>query len=117
MKSSQDIMFCDQVVELLEPIAAGDLEPDEAVERHLASCLNCAEALVSARRVDHLPRHATRAGRHRPSSRAHAHPLPPRPLAPRAVPRRRLQRGHRACHPRHRPGGVDDHGLQRALGD
>ena len=49
-------MFCDQVVELLEPIAAGDLAPDEAVERHLASCVNCAEALAAARRVDEMLR-------------------------------------------------------------
>jgi anti-sigma factor RsiW len=49
-------MFCDQIVELLEPIAAGDLEPDEGVKRHLASCPHCAEALASARRVDHLLR-------------------------------------------------------------
>ena len=49
-------MFCDQVVELLEPIAAGDVVPDEGVARHLASCVNCTEALAAARRVDHLLR-------------------------------------------------------------
>jgi hypothetical protein len=49
-------MFCDQVVELLEPIAAGDVVPDEGVTRHLASCVNCTEALAAARRVDHLLR-------------------------------------------------------------
>jgi anti-sigma factor RsiW len=49
-------MFCDQVVELLEPIAAGDLVPDEGVTRHLESCPHCAEALASARRVDQLLR-------------------------------------------------------------
>jgi anti-sigma factor RsiW len=49
-------MFCDQVVELLEPIAAGDLAPDEGVARHLESCPHCAEALASARRVDHMLR-------------------------------------------------------------
>jgi hypothetical protein len=49
-------MFCDQVVELLEPIAAGDLVPDEGIARHLASCANCAEALAGARRVDQLLR-------------------------------------------------------------
>jgi anti-sigma factor RsiW len=49
-------MFCDQVVELLEPIAAGDLMPDEGVTRHLESCPHCAEALASARRVDQLLR-------------------------------------------------------------
>jgi anti-sigma factor RsiW len=49
-------MFCDQIVELLEPIASGDLEPDEGVARHLASCANCAEALTAARRIDRLLR-------------------------------------------------------------
>ena len=49
-------MFCDQIVELLEPLAAGDLAPDEGVERHLASCVRCAEALAAARRVDQLLR-------------------------------------------------------------
>jgi anti-sigma factor RsiW len=49
-------MFCDQVVELLEPIAAGDLAPDQGVQRHLATCARCAEALAAARRVDQLLR-------------------------------------------------------------
>jgi hypothetical protein len=49
-------MFCDQVVELLEPLAAGDLAPDEGVQRHLASCARCAAALAAARRVDQLLR-------------------------------------------------------------
>jgi predicted anti-sigma-YlaC factor YlaD len=49
-------MFCDQVVELLEPIAAGDLTPDEGVARHLASCAHCADALAAAGRIDHLLR-------------------------------------------------------------
>jgi anti-sigma factor RsiW len=49
-------MFCDQVVELLEPIAAGDLAPDEGVQRHLATCARCAAALAAARRVDQLLR-------------------------------------------------------------
>ena len=52
-------MFCDQVVELLEPIAAGDLVPDEGIARHLASCVHCAEALAGARRVDQLLRART----------------------------------------------------------
>ena len=49
-------MFCDQVVELLEPIAAGDLAPDEGVQRHLATCARCTKALAAARRVDQLLR-------------------------------------------------------------
>jgi predicted anti-sigma-YlaC factor YlaD len=46
--------FCDQVVELVEPIAAGDLTPDEGVVAHLASCPHCAAALEQARRVERL---------------------------------------------------------------
>jgi predicted anti-sigma-YlaC factor YlaD len=49
-------MFCDQVVELLEPIAAGDVAPDEGIARHLASCVHCADALAAAGRVDRLLR-------------------------------------------------------------
>jgi predicted anti-sigma-YlaC factor YlaD len=49
-------MFCDQVVELVEAIAAGELVPDEGIERHLASCAHCAAALASARRVEQLLR-------------------------------------------------------------
>ena len=51
--------FCDQVVELLEPIAAGELAPDEGVAHHLASCVHCAEALAAAERVDRLLRART----------------------------------------------------------
>jgi predicted anti-sigma-YlaC factor YlaD len=47
-------MFCDTVLDLLEPIAAGDLTPDEATRSHLASCPNCAGALEQARRVERL---------------------------------------------------------------
>jgi hypothetical protein len=54
--SEERLMFCDQVVELLEPIAAGDVEPDEGVTRHLASCVHCTEALAAARRIDQLLR-------------------------------------------------------------
>jgi anti-sigma factor RsiW len=49
-------MFCDQVVELVEPIAAGDLTPDPAVAAHLASCAQCAAVLAEARRLDELLR-------------------------------------------------------------
>jgi anti-sigma factor RsiW len=49
-------MFCDQVIELVEPIATGDLTPDEGVARHLATCPQCAAALETARRVDAILR-------------------------------------------------------------
>jgi anti-sigma factor RsiW len=45
-------MFCDQVLELVEAIAAGELTPDRAVSAHLASCEQCAAAIERARAVD-----------------------------------------------------------------
>ena len=45
-------MFCDQVLEAIEPIAAGELTPGSRIAEHLASCRGCAAALESARRVD-----------------------------------------------------------------
>lgn len=49
-------MFCDQVLELVEPIASGDLIADAAVSAHLASCGQCAAVLEDARAVDRLLR-------------------------------------------------------------
>src|SRR5207302_1407367 len=48
------IMFCDEVLDAIEPIAAGELTPDGRVAAHLTSCPNCAAALASARRVEQL---------------------------------------------------------------
>jgi hypothetical protein len=45
-------MKCSDVLDLVEPIAAGDLVPDERVREHLHSCPGCAGALASARRVE-----------------------------------------------------------------
>jgi len=42
-------MFCDEILELIEPIAAGDLAPDGRMSAHLASCAGCAAALESSR--------------------------------------------------------------------
>ena len=47
-------MQCADVLDLVEPIAAGDLLPDERVREHLHSCPACAGALASARRVEAL---------------------------------------------------------------
>ncbi len=49
-------MFCDEVLEAIEPIAAGELTPGPRIVSHLASCRGCAGALDSARRVDALLR-------------------------------------------------------------
>jgi predicted anti-sigma-YlaC factor YlaD len=47
-------MFCDEVIDAIEPIAAGELTPEGRVAAHLATCPNCAAALASARRVEQL---------------------------------------------------------------
>ena len=49
-------MFCDEVLETIELIAAGELTPGPRIADHLASCHGCAAALASARRVDALLR-------------------------------------------------------------
>ena len=49
-------MYCDEVLEAIEPIAAGELAPSTRVTEHLASCRGCTGALESARRVDALLR-------------------------------------------------------------
>ena len=52
-------MFCDEVLELVEAIAAGDLAPDARVLAHVNSCAGCAAALADARRVEQLLRDRT----------------------------------------------------------
>jgi predicted anti-sigma-YlaC factor YlaD len=49
-------MFCDEVLELVEPIAAGEVAVDARVASHLASCANCTAALSDARRIEQLLR-------------------------------------------------------------
>jgi predicted anti-sigma-YlaC factor YlaD len=49
-------MFCDQILESVEAIAAGDLAEDAAVTAHLASCAGCRAALADAREVERLLR-------------------------------------------------------------
>jgi anti-sigma factor RsiW len=47
-------MFCDEALDAIEAIAAGDLAPQGRVAQHLDSCRNCAAALESARRLDKM---------------------------------------------------------------
>jgi predicted anti-sigma-YlaC factor YlaD len=49
-------MFCDEVLELVEPIAEGEVAVDTRVSSHLDSCANCAAALSNARRLEQLLR-------------------------------------------------------------
>ena len=45
-------MFCDEALDTVEAIAAGDVMPDGRVASHLASCPNCALALERARQLE-----------------------------------------------------------------
>ena len=45
-------MTCKAALDLVEPIAAGDLEADPAARAHFESCPQCASALATARRVE-----------------------------------------------------------------
>jgi anti-sigma factor RsiW len=45
-------MFCDEALDSVEAIAAGDLTPDGRVASHLATCPNCALALSRARQLE-----------------------------------------------------------------
>jgi hypothetical protein len=47
-------MFCDEALDAVEAIAADEVAPDGRVAEHLATCPNCAAALVSARALEDL---------------------------------------------------------------
>src|SRR5260221_3886900 len=49
-------MFCDEVLDQVEPIAAGDVTPEGRVAAHLDTCPNCAAALKTAKRLEQLLR-------------------------------------------------------------
>jgi len=49
-------VFCDEALEAVEAIAAGDLTADGRIAEHLATCPNCAAALVSARQLERVLR-------------------------------------------------------------
>jgi anti-sigma factor RsiW len=52
-------MSCEDVLNAVEPIAAGELKPDDRITAHLSSCTSCASALEAARRLDALLRERT----------------------------------------------------------
>jgi anti-sigma factor RsiW len=45
-------MTCKDVIDLVEAIAAGDLEPTAELRGHVETCPGCASALASARRLE-----------------------------------------------------------------
>ena len=45
-------MTCDDVLDLVEPLAGGDLPPTDDLRAHLESCPSCASALATARRIE-----------------------------------------------------------------
>jgi anti-sigma factor RsiW len=45
-------MTCTHALELVEPIAAGELDVDAAARAHFESCPACASALATARRIE-----------------------------------------------------------------
>jgi hypothetical protein len=47
-------MFCDETLDAIEAIAAGEQTAEGRVALHLVSCRNCAAALESARRLDRM---------------------------------------------------------------
>lgn len=47
-------LTCAAILDQVEPIAAGELEPAPAVRAHFETCPGCASALASARRIEAL---------------------------------------------------------------
>ncbi len=45
-------MTCEEFDAIVEPVAAGEMEPSPAAAEHLAGCLRCASAVALARRID-----------------------------------------------------------------
>jgi anti-sigma factor RsiW len=72
-------MSCDEVLETIELIAAGELTASGQVAEHLASCTGCAAALAAARRLDAL-------------LRSRVAPAPPANFSSRVMNRLRLAR-------------------------
>jgi anti-sigma factor RsiW len=58
-------MTCEEVLDLVEPIAAGDVAVTDEVRAHLETCPACAAALATARRIE-----AALAGRPAPEAPA-----------------------------------------------
>ena len=49
-------MFCDEALDAVEAIAAGEMTPEGRIAAHLATCPNCEAALKSARALDEMLR-------------------------------------------------------------
>ena len=49
-------MTCDDIADLIDPIAAGELAADASVGAHLSTCASCTQALDAARRLERLLR-------------------------------------------------------------
>ena len=47
-------MYCDEALDAVEAVAAGELALDSRLSEHYASCPNCAAALASARALERL---------------------------------------------------------------
>ncbi|HEY6213054.1 MAG TPA: zf-HC2 domain-containing protein [Vicinamibacterales bacterium] len=47
-------MFCDEALDAVEAIAAGELTPEGRIAAHLDTCPNCASALRAARALDQM---------------------------------------------------------------
>jgi len=47
-------MFCDEALNAVEAVAAGDLEPEGRIANHLATCPDCGAALKRARKLERL---------------------------------------------------------------
>jgi anti-sigma factor RsiW len=47
-------MYCDEALDAVEAVAAGELALDSRLAEHYASCPNCAAALASARALERL---------------------------------------------------------------
>jgi anti-sigma factor RsiW len=47
-------MLCDEILDAIEPIAAGELTPGDRIAAHLSSCARCAAALEDARRLEQI---------------------------------------------------------------
>src|SRR5690242_21754421 len=75
-------MFCDEALDAVEAIAAGDVTPDGRIADHLSSCPNCAAALVDAQRLER-------------SLRARPVPSPPPQFTSRTLARVRRARWRR----------------------
>ncbi len=49
-------MFCDEVLDAVEAVAAGELTPDGRIAIHLATCPHCAAALAGAQELERMLR-------------------------------------------------------------